>query len=209
MKVLIINNHLNPKENEELVRAVGGFCEYETVSCRAIDAEYEPRGDIGAIILSGSKARIVDRSDVDEFKHVVSLIKRIEVPLLGICFGHQLVCLTLGAKVGALVGPVKDRFERVRVIRVNDLFRGFQTGQNIPLAEWHNDYVKKDGLSEAGFKLLADSSSCEVEAVKHCFKPLYGVQFHPERFRSADGREEHKEGLRIIKNFCSVAEQMS
>lgn len=209
LKVLITNNHLDPKENEELAGAVGGFCEYKTVSYKAIDAEYEPGEDIGAIILSGSKARIVDPDSVAEFKHVASLIRRIEVPLLGICFGHQLICLTLGARVGALGSPVKDRFEKVRVIRVNDLFWGFRVDRTIPLAEWHSDYVKRDGLSEAGFELLADSSSCEVEAVKHRFKPLYGVQFHPERFRSADGGEEHKEGLQIIRNFCSVAKQMS
>jgi GMP synthase-like glutamine amidotransferase len=47
--------------------------------------------------------------------------------------------------------------------------------------------------------LLADSSSCEVEAVKHKRNPFYGVQFHPERINIKD--ESHPEGNMIIENF--------
>ena len=69
--------------------------------------------------------------------------------------------------------------------------------------EYHNDYVIKQGLSTAGFILLADSQSCEVEAIKHNSKPLYGIQFHAERYKI--GREGHKEGLKIFENFYKLA----
>ena len=47
-------------------------------------------------------------------------------------------------------------------------------GQTVPFAEYHNDYVLKDGLEASGFRLIADSASCEVEAVKHKDK-LFGL----------------------------------
>ena len=47
--------------------------------------------------------------------------------------------------------------------------------------------------------LLADSASCEVEAVKHKSKPFYGVQFHPERINVKS--ESHPEGHKVIENF--------
>jgi GMP synthase (glutamine-hydrolysing) len=72
-------------------------------------------------------------------------------------------------------------------LEADGLFVGL--GTRVPLSENHFDYVLKDGLDKADFTLLADSPSCEVEAVKHKAKPFYGVQFHPERIKS--GNEKH------------------
>ncbi len=202
MKVLIINNYLDSKEINELIDAVKMFSDIEVISHDQISTGYELNGDIRAVILSGSEARIVRAQHVAKFNHVANLTRRIEIPLLGICFGHQLMCLALGAEVGALGKPVVDKFEFVRIIERNDLFKGFKAGQSISLAEWHHDYVKKNSLPKANLRLLADSPSCEVEAVKHEVKPLYGIQFHAERFHIRG--EEHTEGIQVIENFCSM-----
>jgi GMP synthase (glutamine-hydrolysing) len=105
----------------------------------------------------------------------------------------------LGASVASRSEPVKDRFEKVRIIEVNEIFDGFRRGQLIPLAEWHYDYVTKRSLKQASCVLLADSYSCEVEAVKHENKPFYGVQFHPERVEIKG--QSHLEGQKVIQNF--------
>jgi len=120
------------------------------------------------------------------------------VPLLGIFYCHQLLCHTFGANVGSLPEGV-FRFENVRVINVDEVFSGFQISETIPLSESHYDYVKKSSLEKAGMSLLANSASCEVEAVKHMSKPFYGFQFHPERVTVDD--VTHPEGHRILENF--------
>ena len=157
--------------------------------------------EIDAIVLSGSEARIVEPQYVEMYKKVSNLIKNIELPILGICFGHQLACLAFGAQVGELKNPVKT-FENVRIIEKNNLFKGFEVGEKIPLAEYHNDYVKKESLKKAKLKLLADSISCEVEAVRHLTKSFYGIQFHAER--TCIRKEKHEEGMHIISNFFKI-----
>jgi len=202
LRVLIINNYLDTREISELIDVVKMFSGIKVIPYHQIGMGYELDEDVEAVILSGSEARIVEAQHVAKFNHVANLIRCIETPLLGICFGHQLMCLTLGAEVGALEEPVVGKFESVRIIERNGLFKGFKAGQSIPLAEWHHDYVKKISLPKANLRLLADSPSCEVEAVKHEVKPLYGIQFHAERFLIRG--EEHKEGIQVIENFCSM-----
>jgi GMP synthase (glutamine-hydrolysing) len=149
--------------------------------------------------VSGSEARINRIEDKVKFAGVMQFIQNCGVPLFGICFGHQLLCSAFGAKTGTLPQPVMDRFELVNVIQTGDILSRFRRGQTVPLAEHHYDYVLKDSLEAAGFNLIADSNSCEVEAVKHKSRLFFGVQFHPERIQI--GNETHMEGHKIIDNF--------
>jgi GMP synthase-like glutamine amidotransferase len=87
------------------------------------------------------------------------------------------------------------------VINIDGIFAGFAEQQTVPLSESHYDYVLKESLEQAGIVVLADSASCEVEAVKTKSKPFYGVQFHPERINGKS--ESHPEGHRVIENFYS------
>jgi GMP synthase (glutamine-hydrolysing) len=121
-----------------------------------------------------------------------------DLPLFSICYGYQLLCWSLGAKVAS--HPVEiERFEEIRIVKFDEIFAGFEESQTILLAQHHNDCVIKASLQEAKLILLADSKSCEVEAIKHQRKPFYGVQFHPERIKI--NNKIHREGLRIIENF--------
>jgi GMP synthase-like glutamine amidotransferase len=199
-KSLILNCSLDRSAKvEELIRAVEEFSECAAVQFRDIGARYEVEKDVNAVVISGSKARIVNSSHRAMFKDVVDLIKRLDLPTLSVCFGHQLLCWSLGCDVSSLAEPVIDRFEEVRVLEVDELFDSFRERQTMPLVESHYDYVLKDSLDPAGFVLLADSLSCEVEAVSHRHSPFYGVQFHPERIE-IEGRKA-SEGRKVIENF--------
>jgi GMP synthase (glutamine-hydrolysing) len=199
-KTLLINCYLDSNKIAELRDALGKFTVCRVVPYTSIGPDYEiPASDISAVVISGSEARIVKPEDKEKFEGVMQFILSCKVPLLGICFGHQLLCAAYGAKTASLPKPVCDKFEQVKVIQTGDILARFRMGQTVPLAEWHNDYVLKDGLDAAGFKLIADSATCEVEAVKHKEKLFFGVQFHPERITI--GGETHDEGHRIFDNF--------
>jgi len=199
LKTLIINNSLSQSCPSSVVQAVKLFSDFKVVSYKEIKPNFRIDNDVNALVLTGSGARIVSKKDVAKFREVIKLIKRTNLPILGICFGHQLIAFAYEARVDFCEKPVMDRFEMVRVLEADELFLGYEIGEKIPLAENHYDYVKRKGLDESGFQLLADSASCEVEAIKHRSKPFYGVQFHPERLEIKG--EEHKDGNKVIENF--------
>jgi GMP synthase (glutamine-hydrolysing) len=198
-KSLLVNCSLTSKISENLLAAIGKFGDCLVVNFADIGDDFQVAKDFDAVVISGSAARIVKASDRAKFEGVEQLIRNCALPIFGVCFGHQLLCWAFGAEVGSLPRQVDSRFETVRVIESCGIFAGFKEGQTVPLAENHYDYVLKDSLGNAGFELLADSASCEVEAVKHRTKPFYGVQFHPERIIIKG--DTHPEGHRIIANF--------
>ena len=109
--------------------------------------------------------------------------------------------LDIWRQSGSLDEPVLGRFENVRLVNVDDIFAGFKEQQTLPLAENHYDYVLKESLSQNEWILLAASVSCDVEAVRLKSRPVYGLQFHPERIKIKN--ESHSEGHKIIENFFS------
>jgi GMP synthase-like glutamine amidotransferase len=198
-KLLLVNCSFTGKLSEDLFAELRKFSECTVSNFSDIAQDYVIEKDIDAVVISGSAARVVQAAHRVKFENVETLIKNCNLPLLGICFGHQLLCWAFGAEVGSLSQQVANRFEDVKVIQSGEIFAGFKEGQTMQLAENHFDYVLKDSLESAGFVLLADSSSCEVEAVKHKTKSFYGVQFHPER--TTINSQTHPEGHRIIENF--------
>jgi GMP synthase (glutamine-hydrolysing) len=204
-QTLLINCYLKAAEIVGLQRVLEKHSQVTVVPYTEIGVGYHIPQNVDAVVVSGSEARIVKPQDRALFEGVLELIRKCKVSLLGVCFGHQLLCSAFGAKTGTLSHPVIDRFEQVLMIEVCEFFDGFTDDQVVTLAQYHNDYVQKDGLEEAGFLLLADSASCEVEAVKHKTKPFYGCQFHPERVTIK--KETHPEGHRVIENFYRTVKQ--
>lgn len=182
-----------------MLQAIGKFSDCFHVKFRDIHSDFKVQKDIDAIILSGSKARIVNSSRRNMFRETINLVKRLKLPTLGICYGMQLICWFLGCEPATLSKSVIDVFEQVRVLEIDEIFAGYKINQTITLAQSHNDYIKRDSIAAAGFLLLADSPSCEVEAVKHRHNSFYGVQFHPERTEIKGQRS--LEGHKILENF--------
>ena len=195
---MLVDCSLKPTTNNALLKVVEKFCECTVVHFSNIEVG-QVGADMDAVILSGSAARIVEPSDRRLFQGTIDLIKSCSLPMLGICFGHQLLSWSFGAEVGSLAQPVLNRFEQVRLVNADELFAGFNEKETVLLAENHYDYVLKESLSRNGLILLADSASCEVEAVRHKSRPVYGVQFHPERVEIES--QSHLGGHRIIENF--------
>ena len=145
--------------------------------------------DADALVLSGGAPRIAWESP--KLGKCTDYLNQFDGPILGICLGFQLMALHCGGKVGPSEVP-EYGLAKLRVMEEDDLFKGLP--KEFLVWESHNDEVK----SAKGFKVLAMSDNCSVQAVKHLEKQYYGVQFHPEVNNTEHGEE-------ILKNFATVA----
>ncbi|MCX7821911.1 MAG: glutamine-hydrolyzing GMP synthase [Syntrophobacterales bacterium] len=143
--------------------------------------EFDPKG----IIFSGGPASVY----AQDAPKVSPEIYQIGIPILGICYGLQLMCFQLGGEVE----PADEREYGHAVISLKDsdeLFHGMES-PDIKVWMSHGDRVKR---LPPGFKIIAYSDNSPVAAVVDPQKRFYGVQFHPEVAHTPQGRT-------IIENF--------
>ncbi len=127
---------------------------------------FNPKG----VILSGGPASVYTEDAPRCDKRVLEL----GIPVLGICYGHQLIAFLMGGEVGR---GKKREYGRVTlyVDDENDLFKGFGKREVVWMS--HGDQVLR---LPPGFKVLAHTDYTPIASYKHEKRPIYGVQFHPE-----------------------------
>ena len=110
------------------------------------------------------------------------------IPVLGICYGMQLMTYLLGGKVAK---AEKREYGTTDVSIDNNslLFQGFEKQNGFLMS--HTDFVEK---VPEGFKNIGSTLSCPNAAMENAEKKLYGIQFHPEVNNSVNGTQ-------VIKNF--------
>ncbi|HVM43844.1 MAG TPA: glutamine-hydrolyzing GMP synthase, partial [Gemmatimonadales bacterium] len=138
------------------------------------------------IILSGGPSSVYDRDAPTADKGLLDL----GVPVLGICYGMQLLAQLAGGDVRPSGEREYGRAE-IEVLRGEGLFEGFAAGSRTPVWMSHGDRVD---APPAGWEVLARSGNTPVAAFRHGSRPLYGVQFHPEVAHTRRGAE-------ILQNF--------
>jgi GMP synthase (glutamine-hydrolysing) len=144
--------------------------------------EWAPCG----VVLSGGPASVYG-ADVPTAD--ASLLE-LGVPVLGICYGMQLIAQLVGGQVESSTQREYGRAE-LRILEPNDLFDGFEKGERSTVWMSHGDRVE---MPPSGFELLAATETVPVAAFRAEAKPIFGVQFHPEVAHTARGGE-------IISNF--------
>jgi GMP synthase (glutamine-hydrolysing) len=163
------------------VRETNVYCEvlsYKT-SIEVIKGR-NPKG----IIFTGGPASVYE----DNAPNISEEIFELGIPVLGICYGGQLMAQTFGGKVSKAsqreYGKVK-----IEIIDQDDFWGDIESGS----IGWmsHTDFIEK---TPEGFTVTAKTDNCPVAAMKNEAKKLYGVQFHPEVEHTAFGRK-------LIKNF--------
>jgi GMP synthase (glutamine-hydrolysing) len=139
-----------------------------------------------AIILSGGPSSVHEAGSPS----IDPALFDIGVPVLGICYGMQLMCHLLGGRVVPADTREYGRAE-VDLVEANDLVRGLDPPA--PLHVWmsHGDAVERLPPS---FRVLGKSSSCPFAAAFEERRKLYGLQFHPEVVHTPRGQE-------ILANF--------
>ena len=163
------------------VRECGVYCEIHpyTLSIDKIK-ERNPKG----IIFTGGPNSVYGEDSPICDKEIFNL----GIPVLGICYGSQLMSYLLGGKVAT--APVSEYGKtEVEVDKSSKIFDGVSSKTICWMS--HTDYIEK---APEDFKIIAHTPVCPVAAMENEAKKLYAVQFHPEVMHT-------QEGTKMISNF--------
>lgn len=136
------------------------------------------------VIISGGPSSVFDAG----CPRAPQSLFRIKKPILGICYGHQLMAQSMN---GVVEQGKAQEFGRadIRVSGADPIFRGLPKKQRVWMS--HGIHVAEPPV---GFTVLADTSDCAVAAMGDVDRSYYGFQFHPEVVHTKYGSE-------ILKNF--------
>ncbi len=158
------------------VRECGVYCEVHpyTVSLQKIK-EMKPKG----IIFTGGPNSVYEEAS----PHYQKEIFEIGVPILGICYGSQMMAHTLGGVVKT--APVSEYgHTEVQVDKTSVLFRDVEEETAVWMS--HTDYIE---TPPEGFRITAHTPVCPVAAMECPERKLYATQFHPEVMHTREGQK--------------------
>lgn len=129
----------------------------------------------------------------------VSVIRELgaEIPILGVCLGHQSIGEAFGAKVERAKQPVHGKTSPVRH-NGKGLFVGLPDG--VRVTRYHSLMVRDLPPELVATAFTSDPAEEIVMALQHREYPIYGVQFHPESI-------ETQSGLDMLRNFLTIVHQ--
>jgi GMP synthase (glutamine-hydrolysing) len=154
-----------------------------------IDTTAEQLGAISGIIISGGPRSVTEPGSPRVHPSILSL----GVPILGICYGHQLLAATMP---GGVVKPSYSREYGLANLqldgaRVNGIFAGFPAYSRVWVS--HGDSVE---TLPDGFEVLGSTEDCAVAAMANAALRMFGVQFHPEVTHTEHGQQ-------LLDNFVT------
>ena len=155
--------------------------------CKLMDFNESNLKNVIGVIISGAPLLITE-INMETYLERMAWIKSTELPVLGICFGHQIIGLLHGA-FGSKMKEDRD-WQIVEAFETSPLFN--RLPNEVEMMEDHCETIS----IPADFKLIASSDACVNEVMQHKQKPLYGVQFHPE----VSGNH----GKILIENFVTI-----
>ncbi|MBI4545540.1 MAG: glutamine-hydrolyzing GMP synthase [Gemmatimonadetes bacterium] len=159
------------------IREARVYCEiHPPTASLAWISEWQPRG----IVLSGGPASVYEEAVPTADPGLL----RLGVPLLGICYGMQLVAHLEAGRVVA--GRREYGRAEIAVAEPDALFEGFQPGERVAVWMSHGDHVNEP---PPGYRTLAGTPALPVAAFRAVDRPIFGLQFHPEVAHTPRGEE--------------------
>ncbi|MBI4167590.1 MAG: glutamine-hydrolyzing GMP synthase [Candidatus Aenigmarchaeota archaeon] len=149
-----------------------------------IDVSAQRLKEFGGIIISGGPHSVYEHNA----PQIKADVFKLQKPVLGICYGHQLITQMLGGEVKA--GKRKEYgIANIRIMESDSIFSGLSKNEQIWMS--HGDSVTK---LPAGFRTLGGTEDCKNAAVADFERRIYGLQFHPEVTHTT-------RGTTILENF--------
>ena len=178
------------------IREIGVFC--EIISHNKINKNYKLERNVKGLILSGGPLNVYQSNKVKFNKNLLFA----NIPVLGICFGHQVISKEMGGKVK----QSKSReFGLAKVIKIKNstLTKNFFLNNKNNVWMSHADEVIK---LPKNFKVIAKTNNSKFCIIENSKDKLYGIQFHPEVTHTNRGKI-------ILKNFvfdiCKIKKNWS
>jgi para-aminobenzoate synthetase len=200
VKLLIVDNYdsftfnlyqLAAEVFDELPVVVPNDSPFEAIAAQGFDA----------VIISPGPGTPTKDADFGISKNVIC---EMNIPILGVCLGHQGMCHLMGGSVVHAPVPMHGREQQVR-----------HTGQglfaNVPdpfVAIRYHSLVVSDPLPEC-FERTAWTPDGLIMGVAHKARPMWGVQFHPESICSTFGRQLMENFYRMTREFHGVSNQVA
>lgn len=116
-----------------------------------------------------------------------------EIPMLGVCLGHQAICEAFGATISHAKRLMHGKQSEVILNSDCPLFQGVE--HTIPVARYHSLSAQRETIP-ACLAIVAETGDGEVMGVMHQDFPIFGLQFHPESILTPTG-------AKLIQNFLS------
>lgn len=191
MKVLLIDNYDSFTYNlVHYLQDISPDVHVEVVRNDALTAKEALAKGADAIVLSPGPCT------PNEAGICLELIKtaRDDLPILGVCLGHQ----ALGQAMGGMVEGAKDIVHgKVWDVKVlgGDLFAGVP--EHFEAVRYHSLAIRRNGMPNV-LTVDAETADGEIMAVSHATRPVYGLQFHPESIGSQYGKV-------VLANFLKKA----
>ena len=114
-----------------------------------------------------------------------------EIPTLGVCLGHQAICLAFGATITYAKRIMHGKQSFVSFSSACPLFKGLP--QKALVARYHSLAADPDTIPNC-LHVAAQTADGEIMAVQHLQYPIFGLQFHPESIMTSDGKT-------MLRNF--------
>ena len=143
-----------------------------------------------AVIFSGGPSSIYEESSLKPQDQILTSIWENDIPLLGICYGMQVLVNYMGGKISSSSYREFGNAQLNILESDSPLFKKVNKTSTV----WMSHEDKLTRIPDS-FKKLAETETCEFAAIVHKEKRLYGVQFHPEVYHT-------REGSQILLNFC-------
>jgi len=156
----------------------------------AITADQAVNGGYEGIVLSPGPC------DPDQAGICLDVVAKapIDLPIFGVCLGHQTIGQHFGGKVVRSPAPMHGK-----ISQVSHESQGVFAGLPNPLTctRYHSLMVDTDGFPDV-LEITATSDDGVIQGLQHKTRPIFGVQFHPESIASEHGHE-------LLKNFIDIA----
>lgn len=175
------------KKTPYIEEIIDDFIDYKTKSILTLSED--DLNDVIGIVISGAPLLITEM-DLIPYINKTNWIKTTNLPILGICFGHQLIGLHFGA-YGSRIKEDRD-LQTIGILEDTTIFD--KLPDEFEMMEDHCETIS----IPADFNLIASSDACVNEAMQHKSKCIFGVQFHPEVSGNL--------GRVIFENFVKICE---